>query len=537
MASTLSVCLIVKDEASILGPCLDSVKGLAQQVVVCDTGSTDNTVKIAEKSGATVCHFEWTNDFAAARNAALAHATGDYILLIDADERLSRASKKSIKQALKKPDWDVGLLELFNASRLDATESQVLSGAASLGEGVLLPRVFRRTPDFRWEGVVHESPKTWLQSTPREAQVLKGAIIHLGCVPELRTSLKKSERNLSLLEKRAQHEPENSVVWGYLAREYLQAERRLEATVAIDTGYRALQAQKARGERPSIVTVVTLKLQALLEQGDFEAMIQVADEANGWGDPHPNIPILKGLAAATLAQTKPDQRKALLDEADRCFTRCLNWTHTLTRETVPGALSWAAAERLANVRLAQGRFDEAVPLFRRALKKAPSTLGCELGLVEALWRQKELGPALKKLEPLLTDVGPDAWVLAAHLVSELSGPNDMVAMVQRAMGLVAKNFKSPHRFGLLEEALLEARLYTGQAQAGPGLAGALGAVIGGEPLGRKHIDFVGIDRILKNLIQAGRANDLKALLSPQAQQALPGVGQAVSAFIASRRSG
>ena len=73
--ATLSVILIVKNESAVLAQCLDSVAGIADEVVVCDTGSTDDTVAVAQRLGAKVFHIPWENDFARARNASIAHAS------------------------------------------------------------------------------------------------------------------------------------------------------------------------------------------------------------------------------------------------------------------------------------------------------------------------------------------------------------------------------------------------------------------------------------------------------------------------------
>ena len=91
----LSVCMIVKNEERFLGQCLASVKDIADELIVIDTGSTDRTVEIAREHGAQVGHFEWCNDFAAARNASIAAATGDWILFLDADEELSPKGRAS----------------------------------------------------------------------------------------------------------------------------------------------------------------------------------------------------------------------------------------------------------------------------------------------------------------------------------------------------------------------------------------------------------------------------------------------------------
>ena len=84
--------MIVKDEAAMLGPCLESVKELMDEIIIVDTGSTDETVALSEKFGAKVIRHQWQNDFALARNLSLEQATGDWILFLDADERMDRPS-------------------------------------------------------------------------------------------------------------------------------------------------------------------------------------------------------------------------------------------------------------------------------------------------------------------------------------------------------------------------------------------------------------------------------------------------------------
>ena len=93
--------MIVKDEEQFLGQCLESVKPIANQIVVVDTGSSDQTEAIAKSHGAEVHHFEWCDDFAAARNFALEHARGDWILILDADEILTQKGRENLHQDMK----------------------------------------------------------------------------------------------------------------------------------------------------------------------------------------------------------------------------------------------------------------------------------------------------------------------------------------------------------------------------------------------------------------------------------------------------
>ena len=78
---SLSLCMIVKDEEKNLGRCLESIKDIVDEIIIVDTGSTDNTIKIAEKYGAKIFHYKWDNSFANARNYSLSKASKDWILL------------------------------------------------------------------------------------------------------------------------------------------------------------------------------------------------------------------------------------------------------------------------------------------------------------------------------------------------------------------------------------------------------------------------------------------------------------------------
>jgi len=117
----LSAAIIVRDEAEFLHACLSSIKGVCDQIVVVDTGSTDDTVDVARGFGADIGFHEWNNDFAAARNASLEMATGEWILYIDADEQLVELDVDSARAELRDRTDAVALRVRFQGSdrRLD----------------------------------------------------------------------------------------------------------------------------------------------------------------------------------------------------------------------------------------------------------------------------------------------------------------------------------------------------------------------------------------------------------------------------------
>ncbi len=92
----LTASMIVRNEETVLEGCLASIQSLVDEVVIVDTGSTDRSKSIAQAFGARVFDFEWCDDFAAARNEALRWASGEWILYIDADERMGPVDRRQV---------------------------------------------------------------------------------------------------------------------------------------------------------------------------------------------------------------------------------------------------------------------------------------------------------------------------------------------------------------------------------------------------------------------------------------------------------
>lgn len=98
---TISLCMIVKNEEACLGRCLKSVHGHVDEIIIVDTGSTDQSVQIAESYGARIYHHPWENDFSKHRNQSLSYATGDWILVLDADEELFAEDGDKLKEVVE----------------------------------------------------------------------------------------------------------------------------------------------------------------------------------------------------------------------------------------------------------------------------------------------------------------------------------------------------------------------------------------------------------------------------------------------------
>ena len=147
---TISACMIVKNEEDSLGRCLDSLKGIVDEIIVVDTGSTDRTKEIARSYGAKVSDFEWIWDFSAARNFAFSQASCDYIYSADADEEIDEDNRKRFME-LKKDleELDIDIVQMYYCNQLSFRTVYNY-------DKELRPKLFKRVRKFVWEDPIHE---------------------------------------------------------------------------------------------------------------------------------------------------------------------------------------------------------------------------------------------------------------------------------------------------------------------------------------------------------------------------------------------
>jgi len=185
--SDLSLCMIVKNEEKHLARCLSSVKEVANEIVIVDTGSSDNTIEIAKSFNAKIFHFDWVDDFSAARNFAMSKCSGDWILYLDADEELNpNCIEELIKYKSHKPAGVYCTVKSLGSSR---TNESVMR----------YPRLFANIPGVEFVGKVHEQIIDSLKKNKIPLVESKIEIIHHGYAIDKVGLQKKKERNLDLL--------------------------------------------------------------------------------------------------------------------------------------------------------------------------------------------------------------------------------------------------------------------------------------------------------------------------------------------------
>ena len=187
--STLSLCMIVKDEESNIRRCLESIKSIADEIIIVDTGSSDKTKDICSEFTDRIYDYEWNDNFADARNFSIQKASSDWILWMDADEELYITSISRLKEYL-----DMEELAFYSIKMLHIFET-----APEYDKRLYISynyRLFRNRLHFKFEGAIHE--KLLLEEQTEEAPICACIeILHYGYSEK--SAPKKANRNLKLL--------------------------------------------------------------------------------------------------------------------------------------------------------------------------------------------------------------------------------------------------------------------------------------------------------------------------------------------------
>ncbi len=196
----VSLTMIVRNEEANLAACLAPLQDLVREMVVVDTGSTDRTIEIAQSFGAKVVTFPWIDDFAAARNEALRHATQPWIFWMDADDRLDGNNAKQLRELFQtlKDEPAAYIVQCECVSNRPGVASTVVDHV----------RIFRNDPRHRWRYRVHEQILPALRQTETDIRWSKVRVHHVGYVdPDLRA--RKLQRDLKLLQQQLAEYPDD----------------------------------------------------------------------------------------------------------------------------------------------------------------------------------------------------------------------------------------------------------------------------------------------------------------------------------------
>lgn len=181
---TISLCMIVKNEEHHLPRCLESIKGIADEIIMIDTGSTDNTKQVAREYTSHIQDFQWRADFSAARNFSFEQATQEYILWLDADDILLPKDRDALLKLKQTLSSDIDSVYMPYHTAFDAN-GNVMTSTKRM-------RLVKRSKPFKWEGIVHET-----LACKEKYKYLNSDI----CVTHMKNMEDMSNRNLAIYIK------------------------------------------------------------------------------------------------------------------------------------------------------------------------------------------------------------------------------------------------------------------------------------------------------------------------------------------------
>ena len=260
---TLSLCVIVRDGAGDLDRCLASVAAAVDDIVVVDTGSTDDSVAVAERHGARVAHFTWCDDFAAARNASLEMATGEWILWMDADDYLLPAECDKVARARRLAPDQALYFTLANEGGSDRTCFRQI-------------KMFPNRPEIRFERPVHETVMPSLRRIGMAVAVTDVEVRHVGYADPTDTHRKHAYYHELMSKWVVSHPEEYDFHFRighthYANRQFAQAREQFE--LILRAGAEAVQ------PRSVYVQAATFVGRCLLEMGDHDNAVEALKSA------------------------------------------------------------------------------------------------------------------------------------------------------------------------------------------------------------------------------------------------------------------
>ncbi len=393
----LGVHIIARNEADVIGRCLDSVKAFADEILVVDTGSADQTVDIARKYGARVIHAAWEDDFAKARNIALDHARTIWVLALDADEWLVAASEAGGRLRNELRGAESRAMRLRMEHELDGTGWYTLESEAV--------RLFRADRGYFYTGAIHEQ-LVWRKRSGELADIdgppsASGLLIrHDGYRPAVMDKKNKAARNLRIIEGQLASRPDDPFClynFGVSLCQLGQVEAAVKAfgksidLTALHAPYRS--------------TLVKDYAQTLLQlQRAEEAASLLSRELERYGG-YPDLHMLYG--DAMKAQGMSVRAIFAYEEAIRAGAIA----HAFIAEA--GASSWLSCCKAADTLLLLEQIDEAKAAYEQTLSLRPCWEAALCGLACTLQLQ---GMTDERIQERLTE-----------LAAESPQPNRLVA--------------------------------------------------------------------------------------------------------------
>lgn len=310
---SISLCMIVKNEASFIEQCLNSAKDLVDEMIIVDTGSTDETINICKNFNAQIYNYEWNNHFADARNFGLDKVKGDWILWIDADEKLDCNKQQLIKDTISQTKASMIFLPVINyyGDKLPANTDQAYI--------YYQPRLFKNNIGIKFYNRIHETPLLPQDNSSEENKIyIEAPVHHYGYLKEITNREEKSKRNFQLLKEELNDPDHSPWIEYHLASEYY---RNQDYETAFELLNQSIFNFLLQGIKPPAM-LYRLKYTILVETNSFDGAWPGIDKAIELYPDYVDLHYIKGVILFF---------KKKYTEAVAAFEKCLELGESHTK--------------------------------------------------------------------------------------------------------------------------------------------------------------------------------------------------------------
>lgn len=335
----LSLTMIVKDEEKQLARCLNSVKEIVDEIIIVDTGSKDRTKEIAYTFGAKVYDFLWINDFSAARNYAIEKSTGDWNLILDADEYITNDCKDTIKGFIKN-NQAIGKIAIINSFMRDG-ELQY--------NRTYISRLAPKSTFFK--GRIHEQLSSDLARINLDVEVFHDGYMETG----------KAERNLALLLTEAERDSGNPYLLYQIATTLFVSNRASESDQYFKAFYKYAP-MNANYRYSGIVSY----LYNLISLRNFEEGLEIIEKEKSNLSELPDFHFVCALFFMELVSSNVQKYKNYFPFIEQEYLACLKIGETKNYDSVVGTGSFCAAYNLGTFYEVTGNIQKAIQYYELA---------------------------------------------------------------------------------------------------------------------------------------------------------------------------
>ncbi len=369
----LSLCMIVRDNQTIIGSCLESIRPWVDEMIVVDTGSTDETPAMAVRLGARVFHFPWCDDFSAARNESLKHARGEWIFWMDSDDTISAADGEALRQ-LARSSHESNRLGYVMQVVCPHTSEEGHLDLASTGQ----VKLFRNHPGLCFERRIHEQILPSIRRARGQIGYSEIRIVHSGADYSPAGQRRKFERNVRLLNLELQDRPNDPEVYFYLGMTHLNAGAYEDAVGNLQ---HCLELESTGPTGLNLEKAYALLLSSLSHLDRIDEAWATCQRARQACPSDPELLFHEGLLA---------QRLGRLHEAEVAYLAALKENSAALLTFIDrGVIGFKSRHNLAMIYVARGRLEEAQTQWREIVRDTPDFLEAWRGLGQSLVQQRK----------------------------------------------------------------------------------------------------------------------------------------------------